>query len=407
MTSSGTPPDPPRPGDPRPARRRTRVPVSPAGTPYPVIVRGIRAFDLVAAATLAAFMAGVSVVARVTQPEARPVNALALALLVVCGLALALRRPLPVPAFVLSVGAAVAYLGFRFAGWPVYLGAFAALLALIAEVPEARLWVPLAAAGGLGVAVATGPPEGWDPFRMGTIGLVWAAVAVLAARATQVRRRLAEQEATSKIVAERLRIARELHDVLSHSLASISLQAGVGLHLVDQQPEQAREALRTIRRASTDALAQARAALSVVRGDAGDPPPAAPGLPDLDRLAASVRATGLEVDLTAELNGVLVPEAIGVVAYRVVQEALTNVMRHAGPGAHAKARIGRVRDWLEIDVSDDGAGAPASRAPGHGLRGMAERVGAVGGELRTGPAPGGGFAVHARLPLPPMPMSAP
>jgi signal transduction histidine kinase len=376
----------------------------PGWTPYPGFVRAVRAIDVAAAATLAAFMAGVSLVARVTQPEARPVNALGLVLLVVCGLALALRRPFPMAAFIVAVGAAVAYLGLRFAGWPVYLGAFAGLVALVSEVSEARRWVPVAAVGGLGVAVATGPPEGWEPARMITIALVWAAVAVLAARGAQVRRRLAEQEATSRMVAERLRIARELHDMLSHSLASISLQAGVGLHLVDRQPEQAREALRTIRQASSDALAQAREALSVVRGTAADTPAAEPGLADLDRLAASVRATGLSLDLDAELDdepdGEPVPAAIGAVAYRVVQEALTNVMRHAGPGAHALARVGRVRDWLEIDVTDDGMGAEAAGLdPGHGLRGMAERVGAVGGELRTGPAPGGGFSLHARLPL--------
>ncbi|HEX8860694.1 MAG TPA: sensor histidine kinase [Actinomycetes bacterium] len=364
-------------------------------------MRGIRALDVAAAVTLAVFMAAVSLVARVTQPEARPVNGLGLALLLVCGLALALRRPRPLLTFGVMVGAAVAYLGLRFGGWPVYLGGFAGLAALVSEVAEPRRWLPPAAAGGVGMALATGPPEGWDAARMLVIGLVWAAVAVLAARGAQVRRRLAEEEATSRMVAERLRIAREMHDVLSHSLASISLQAGVGLHLVDRQPEQAREALRTIRKASSDALAQARAALTVVR-DAGDPPAAAPGLADLDALAASVRASGLRVDLDAELDGEpVIAEATGAVAYRVVQEALTNVMRHAGPGAHARARISRARDWLEIEVTDDGAGVAADGGSGHGLRGMAERVGAAGGELRAGPAPDGGFALHARLPLRP------
>ncbi|HZD02719.1 MAG TPA: histidine kinase [Actinomycetes bacterium] len=355
---------------------------------------------MAAAVTLAAFMAAVSVVARVDQPQARPVTALGLALLVVCGLALALGRALPLLAFTLAVGAAVGYLGLRFAGWPVYLGAFAGLVALVSGVARARLWVPLATLGGVGMALATGPPEGWQAVRMTTVGLVWAVVAVLAARGAQVRRRLAEEEAASRVVAERLRIARELHDVLSHSLASISLQAGIGLHLVDRQPQQARQALRTIRQASVDALAQARAALAVVRGTGGDPA-AAPGLADLGALVASVRASGLRVELDADLDGRPVPELIGAIAYRVVQEALTNVMRHGGPGAHARARVGRVHDWLQIDVTDDGAGAAAApaRGPGHGLRGMAERVSAVGGELRAGPAPGGGFGLHARLPL--------
>jgi signal transduction histidine kinase len=346
---------------------------------------------------LATFMAALSVVVRVTQPEARPVTALGVALLVVCGLALAVRRALPLLAFTVAVAAAVVYLAMRFGGWPVYLGAFAALVALVSEVALARVWVPFAAGGGVAIAIATGPPEGWNAARMVTIAVVWAAVAAVVARAAQVGRRLAEQEAASRVSQERLRIARELHDVLSHTLASISLQAGVGLHLVDRRPEQARETLQTIRQISNDALAQARAALSVVRK--GGEEEAVLGLADLDALVASVRASGLSVELDADLAG-SVPEMIGATAYRVMQEALTNVMRHAGPGAHARARVGRVRDWLEIDVTDDGVGAAApAGSTGHGLKGMAERVSAVGGDMRAGPAPGGGFTIHARLPL--------
>lgn len=352
---------------------------------------------------MAAFMAVVSREARVTQLDARPVTAFGVALLVVCGLALAIWRVIPLLAFTLTVGAAVAYLALRFAGWPVYLGAFAGLVALVSSVAEARLWVPFAATGGVAIVVATGPPEGWNPARMITVGLAWVVVAVVVYRNAQVRRRLAEQEATGRMVEERLRIARELHDVFSHSLASISLQAGVGLHLVDRQPEQAREALRSIRQISVDSLAQARAALAVVRGTGGDPPEQAPRLADLDALVASVRSTGLRVDLDTDLDGGQVPEMIGAIAYRVVQEALTNVMRHAGPGAHARARVAWVHDSLEIDVEDDGTGAETPvPEPGHGLRGMAERIGSVGGDLRFGPAPGGGFTLRARLPLRPV-----
>ncbi|MEU8193458.1 sensor histidine kinase [Microbispora amethystogenes] len=199
---------------------------------------------------------------------------------------------------------------------------------------------------------------------------------------------------------ERLRIARELHDVLSHSLATISLQAGVGLHLVNDRPEQAREALHAIRQVSNDALGQARAALSVVRGTGEERSQATPGLADLDALVMSVRATGLAVDLAVDLESPAIPDVISATAYRIVQEALTNVMRHAGPGALARTRIGTVHGWLQIDVTDDGIGAALPvPSPGHGLRGLSERAGAVGGELRAGPAPGGGFALHARLPL--------
>lgn len=370
-------------------------------------VRAVRAWDVAAGVTLAVLMPAVSLVARSTQPDVRPVSAFGVALLVVCGLALALGRSWPLLAYSLAVAAAVAYLALRFAGWPVYVGAFAALVVLVSRVEAPRWWVPFAAVGGIGVAVATGRPEGWAPVPMATIAAVWAVAAVLAARAAWLRRRLAEQQAASRATGERLRLARDLHDVLSHSLASISLQAGVGLHLLDRQPEQAREALQRIRQASTDALSEARAALAAVRGGGDDPP--MPGLADVDGLLASVRATGLHVELDrAGLDGAPVPRAVATAVYRVVQEALTNVMRHAAAGAGARVRLERHGDWLEIEVVDDGAGAapdPAGHGAGgdgsggHGLRGMSERVSALGGQLQAGPASGGGFVVRARLPL--------
>ncbi|MFF4620488.1 sensor histidine kinase [Nonomuraea jabiensis] len=312
--------------------------------------RALPGLDVAAAVMLSAFMVAVSAEARVVQPEARPMTALGAALLVLSGSALAARRVAPLLSFSLAVGAAAAFLGMRFAGWPVYLGAFAGLGVLVSQVSRARVWVPLAVVGGGAIAVATGPPEGWHLGRMLAVAGVWTVVTVVAARWAHTRRRLAEQEAEARVVRERLRIARELHDVLSHSLASISLQAGVGLHLVDRQPEQAREALRGIRQISTDGLA--------------------------------------------------VPGVIGSAAYRVVQEGLTNVMRHAGNGVHARVRLRDVGDWLEIDVTDDGVAPSRSVGPpGHGLRGMAERVSAVGGEMRAGAETGAGFALHARLPL--------
>ncbi|GAA4567087.1 sensor histidine kinase [Planotetraspora kaengkrachanensis] len=363
-------------------------------------VRAGSAVDAATAVIFATFMALMSQFARVTQPEARPPTAFGLALLVVCGLALALRRRNPLFTFTLAVGTAVAYLGWRFAGWPIYLGAFAGLLALVSGVTAVRVWVPFATVGGVAMAVATGPPEGWQPAPMITIAVVWAAVTVLAARATQVRRKLAEEEAAGRVVEERLRIARELHDVLSHSLATISLQAGVGLHLVDDRPEQAREALQAIRQVSNDALAQARAALSVVRGPSEESRQAPPALADLGALVTSVRGAGLGVDLAVDLGSRAIPDVISATAYRIVQEALTNVMRHAGPGARARTHVGTVDGWLEIDVTDDGIGAAVpGRSPGHGLHGLAERARAVGGELQAGPASGGGFTLHARLPL--------
>jgi signal transduction histidine kinase len=378
----------------------------------------------VAAVALAVFMPTVSLAVRTTQPDARPITVVGVLLLIGSGLAIALRRTSPVAAFGLSVGLAVAFLGLRYAGWPVYIGAFAGLVLLVSDVSDLRLWAPLAAAGGVAVAVATGPPENWQPTRMVVIGVIWAVVAALAARAARTRRLLAEREATNRVIADRFRIARELHDVLSHSLASVSLQAGVALHLLDEHPEETRTALRAIRQISGTALAEARVALSTARDpdaaadtgvaanemDAATNPriePAAHGLADLPELAAAVRASGLDVALRVEVGDADVPEAVGMATYRVVQESLTNAMRHAGSGARVRTTVAVDGTSLRIDITDDGGGSPATalatgQSPGsggHGLTGMAERVSMLGGRLNAGPLPDGGFQVLADIPL--------
>jgi signal transduction histidine kinase len=321
-------------------------------------------------------------------------NGVGIALLVVSGMALAARRVLPRTVFVVSAGAATAYIGLRFPSWPVYIGAVIALV-LVVFATARRQWLPLAVAGGVAVAVATGPREAWDLARVLTVALAWAVVAFIAGRVSAGRRRLVEAHANRRVAEERLRIARELHDVLSHSLAAVSLQAGVALHLHERQPEQVRESLEAIRHISNDALAQARAALSAVRD-----PDGVPGLADLDALAAGFRRSGLRIDLAVSLDGARVPEPIGAAAYRIVQEALTNVARHAGAEVRAFATITSPEGWLDIEVRDDGSGPPAPASPhGHGLRGMTERAVELGGTLAAGPEPGRGFVVRARLPL--------
>jgi signal transduction histidine kinase len=353
--------------------------------------------DVAVAVALTAFMVLVSVAGRVYQPHARPASALGVVLLIVAGTAFAMRRPAPRTSFAVVTGCVVAYLALGFAGWAVYVAAVVSLAGLIFAVPQRRLWIPPAAVAGLAIAVATGRPEGWNLTPMLTIGAAWTAIAIFAWRTVEIRRRLTEQEAAARVIDERLRIARELHDVLSHSLATVSLRAGVGLHLLDRQPEQAREALRAIRHISNDALAQARRALSVVRAEHEAD---SPGLADLRLLAASVRDAGVAVELDATVADDGVPAAVATTAYWVVQEALTNVLRHAGTGATARVHVRLVGAWLEIDVTDDGIGGQASeQKPGHGLAGMAERVTAVGGRLQTGSGPVTGFTVQARLPL--------
>jgi signal transduction histidine kinase len=210
-------------------------------------------------------------------------------------------------------------------------------------------------------------------------------------RAEETRRRAGE---------ERMRIARELHDVLAHNISLINVQAGVALHLMDEQPGQSRSALVAIKQASNDALGELRSVLDVLRqGDEAEPRSPASGLAQLDRLVAGAGATGLAVRTRVEGRPRPLPAGTDLAAFRIVQEALTNVTRHAGP-ATATVLVGYGEEELTVQVGDDGRG-PASNGAGqgNGIRGMRERAAALGGELTTGPRPGGGFRVLARLPL--------
>jgi signal transduction histidine kinase len=206
-----------------------------------------------------------------------------------------------------------------------------------------------------------------------------------------------EHRAAEAVADERARMARELHDIVSHNLSVVVVQAAGA---------RAREradagTLEKIERSGRDALVEMRRLLGVLRED-GDGAGVAPqpGLSQLEELAAGVRAAGLPVELTVEANARDLSPAVELSAYRIVQEALTNALKHAGP-AHARVSVRREPSALAIEVLDDG-GAPADGAPrgaGHGLIGMRERVALFGGELRAAPRPEGGFAVRARLPL--------
>jgi signal transduction histidine kinase len=237
---------------------------------------------------------------------------------------------------------------------------------------------------------------------MAVVSILWWTVMVMAGEAAARRARQADARAHQLVVEERLRIARELHDVLSHSLANINLQAGVGLHLLEARPEQARVALTGIRSASADGLTHARAALALVRhpGENRDGGHVV-ALADLGSLVASVRAAGLSVDIEADPQLRASPEAEAAV-YRITQEALTNVMRHAGVGAEARVSVRRCGDRLELEVRDNGSGPGAgstAAGDGQGLPGMRERVAALGGDLDAVRHAEGGFAVRASLPI--------
>ncbi|NBE96616.1 sensor histidine kinase [Nonomuraea sp. KC401] len=294
--------------------------------------------------------------------------------------------------------------------------AFPVLVAVFGAVRAGhRLLAALAGAVYLGVGLAAdlsaAPQDTQAITQSTTLLLGWfltAGVSATVARhrqayLKQVEERAAEAERTREEAAlrraseERLRIARELHDSLTHSISIIKVQAGVAIHLARKRGEEVPAALLAIQAAGGDAMRELRATLEVLR-DAGDEP-AASGLDRLDDLVERARSTGLPTTVTISGERPELPEEVDRAAYRIVQEALTNVSRHAG-GASAAVRIDYGASELVVQVDDDGTAGPGTPpVPGVGLRGMRERVGALGGRLRAGPRPEGGFTVRAELPL--------
>jgi signal transduction histidine kinase len=220
----------------------------------------------------------------------------------------------------------------------------------------------------------------------------------------EAERRVRQDETQRRVYEERLRIAREVHDVVGHGLAVINLQAGVALHVVGRRPEQAEVALAAIKRSSKEALEELRGTLAVFRRsepDDADPAwPPAPGLGQLDAWVAAMAEGGLPVEVVVTRGQAELPAAVDLVAYRIVQESLTNVVRHAGL-ATATVRLEYRSDAVVVEIVDSGgsqASAPA-RPAGSGIAGMRERAAAVGGTLEAGPGADGGFLVRARLPF--------
>jgi signal transduction histidine kinase len=271
-----------------------------------------------------------------------------------------------------------------------------------------------AAVGGLGAAalIAVNVAEQFslgDLLFIATIlGGAW-----LAGRAMRYRRerehvlelltvdleREREEKARAAVAEERVRIARELHDVVAHAISVIVLQARGGRRSLGTDPGETREALDMIEATGSEALAEMRRLLGMLRRDDEEIALAPqPSLRYLDALAAQVREAGLPVDLSVEGEPTELPPGVDLSAYRIVQEALTNALKHAGP-ATARVVVRYRENDLELDIADTGAGASASDGEGHGLAGMRERVWLYGGKIEAGPRDGGGFAVRARLPL--------
>jgi signal transduction histidine kinase len=237
----------------------------------------------------------------------------------------------------------------------------------------------------------------------------WLLVLLGVAEAIRIRRermveaaRIREEEALRRAGEERLRIARELHDALGHHLSLINMQSGVALHLNKELPEQARSSLTAIKQASKEALTELRSVLDILRQE-GEPASRSPiwSLARLEDLVSQAAAAGLVVKTETDGDARPLPFAVDVAAFRIVQEALTNVTRHAGPAA-ATVRISYGDRDLTVQVDDDGRGvSPHASAPGsgQGIVGMRERAAALGGDLQAEPRPDGGFRVRARLPL--------
>jgi signal transduction histidine kinase len=230
----------------------------------------------------------------------------------------------------------------------------------------------------------------------------------LAARRARDLERERDQQANIAAAAERARIARELHDAVAHGLSIIVIQAQAGAGALDKRPAAtrtahdttARAALAAIETTGRDSLTEMRRLLGLDRPDEADLAPL-PGATDLPALVARVSAAGLPVDLSVTGDLTTLPTGVGLSAYRIIQEALTNALKHAGPRATVHIDVCRGLDTVELTIADtgDGAGGPPDELRGNGLRGMRERVALLGGSLTAGDNPDGGFRVHARLPL--------
>jgi signal transduction histidine kinase len=341
--------------------------------------------------------------AATAQPLRHPLDAAATGLLLAAAIAVAARRLAPLPALTLATLAAAVYLGIGYPYGPVFLAPVILLYTVGAHEPLGRS-LPAAAAAILLLALSEVPRTGLRAGAfMDLLMLVpwhiwflvpWAVGAGLRGR-RETGRRGREEEARRLAYEERLRIAREVHDVVGHGLAVINMQAGIALHVVDRRPEQARVALEAIKQTSKDALDELRATLAVFRQPDAPREPA-PGLAQLDTVVGAMAEGGLPVDVVVTGEPVPLPAAVDHAAYRIVQESLTNVARHAGPAA-ATVRVGYEPRHVVLEITDDGRGR-AGGGTGHGIAGMRERAAAVHGSLEAGPRPEGGFRVLARLP---------
>ncbi|MGW6456336.1 sensor histidine kinase [Streptomyces sp. NPDC055078] len=358
-------------------------------------------------------------VAVLNEPEPTGSRLLLPAVLAMLALPLLRRRPLPALALMLAgsfaatVTAASNLADFPFMApdpaWQIgWLQALLTDLAVGWIAATRRRWTGLAAAASalaVQIAAAGYYRTGSDAFLSGVVFLVLLlALAWLTGYRVQERREHAAtvraQAAAQAVTAERLRIARELHDMVAHSIGIIAIQAGTGRRVIDTRPEEARSSLAVVETTSRETLAGLRRMLGALReaGPQGAPSAPAPGLTDVDRLVAATKDGGVRVDV--EWRGVRRPLPVDVElsAFRVIQEGVTNVVRHADTH-ECRVVIDYQEDGLAIEITDDGPG-PATAGTGFGIIGMRERAALLHGQFTAGPRPEGGFRVAARLPVP-------
>jgi signal transduction histidine kinase len=385
----------------------------------------LRARPLLADGSLAGLVAGFSLVAlwyarRDCDGACEPGGAAAVALVLTQALPLVWRRRYPLTVSLVT-GLATAAYGFApypDLAMPIPLGGVVGMYSVAAWGSRAGALLAGAVAAVVVVVVMSLPRTDADlvdaAFASLALAGAWllgdrarvqrALAAELAERAVRLERERAG-EAQRAVASERARIARELHDVVAHHVSMMVVQAEAGPVAVATEPARAAGAFEAIAATGRQALVEMRRLLGVLRGDGDQAPSLAPqpGLADVRSLVEQVGRAGLRVELVVEGTEAPLPAGVDLSAYRIVQEALTNAVKHAGPG-RARVLVRYGEHDLEVQVRDEGGAGPGLAGPadgraGQGLVGMRERVNLFGGELRAGPGPGGGFTVDARLPL--------
>ncbi len=324
------------------------------------------------------------------------------------------RRRAPLAVLLVTLVFVVVYLGIDYPGSVVWQVALVGAYTVGSHSEGIKRFIGL---GALGLAIAltavAGVPDADGQALLFVAALFATAwlfgatvrnrrlyVAQIEARAASLERER-DEEAKRAVADERLRIAQELHDVVAHSMGVIAVQAGVGAHVIDDDPGEAKRALEAIATTSRSTLTEIRRLLGVLRTGDGAAYAPAPGLGDVDRLADDLRNAGLQVRVETTGTRDDLPPGVDLSGYRIVQEALTNVLKHAGP-AEARVMITYDPGVLGLEIVDDGRGVNGRADPGgHGIAGMRERVSVYGGTLEAGPRVGGGFRVAARLPYGP------